>query len=196
LALDTVALLTVTATDPEFVAVTLRVFVAPATTLPKSMLAFASEMVPICCCVCLGGLPALSPAQPAKKERPDKSRNSCAIFQGFSAAAWAECRAGQFGLIGGHAPPPLQPALIQSSGEDCQQCGPMFLNGKDFKGTYLSLAQGQRPNREWPNMAREIGVLGVRADPAKKRRSIALSEPLGTMISPRLRSGLRGSVDH
>ena len=61
LLLDTVALLTVTAADPEFVAATLSVSVVPATTLPKSMLAFASDKVPTCCGVSLGGLPALSP---------------------------------------------------------------------------------------------------------------------------------------
>jgi hypothetical protein len=45
-ALDTVALLTLTAADPEFVAVTVNVFVAPATTLPKSMLALAKDRLP------------------------------------------------------------------------------------------------------------------------------------------------------
>jgi hypothetical protein len=73
LLLDTVALSTVTAADPEFVAVTVSVFVAPTTTLPKSMLAFASDRLPTCGWVSLGGLPALSPWHPAKKERPDRS---------------------------------------------------------------------------------------------------------------------------
>lgn len=49
LPLATVALLTVTAADPEFVAVTVSVLVSPRTTLPKSMLVFASDRVPSCC---------------------------------------------------------------------------------------------------------------------------------------------------
>ena len=110
LALDTVALLMVTAADPEFVAVTVSVLVTPATTLPKSMLAFARERVPTCCWVFLAGVPALSPAQPARKERPSRSINSCAVFQDFSARSWAKCRAAHFGVIGGDEPPPLQPA--------------------------------------------------------------------------------------
>jgi hypothetical protein len=75
LLLDTVALLTVIDPDPEFVAVTVTVFVLPATTLPKSILAFARDRFPICGEVSLGGLPALSPWQPAKKERPNRSIN-------------------------------------------------------------------------------------------------------------------------
>jgi hypothetical protein len=47
LASDTVALLTVTDADPEFVAATVSVLVAPAVMLPKSMLAFARDSVPI-----------------------------------------------------------------------------------------------------------------------------------------------------
>lgn len=86
LALDTVALLTVIAADPEFVAVTVRVFVAPATTLPKSMLAFARDRSPICCWVSLGGLPALRPWQAARKQRLNRSINSCAVFQDLFAA--------------------------------------------------------------------------------------------------------------
>jgi hypothetical protein len=106
-ALDTFALLTVTAADPEFVAVTVSVLVAPATTLPKSMLALASERVPICCCVFFGGLPALRPWQPARKERPNKSIKNCPVFQEFIALPWVECRDRVFGVIGGHEPPPL-----------------------------------------------------------------------------------------
>ena len=81
LLLDTVALLTVTAADPVFVAVTVSVSVVPATTLPKSMLAFASDKVPTCCWVSLGGLPALSPWQAAKKHNPERSTARRAIFQ-------------------------------------------------------------------------------------------------------------------
>ena len=111
LLLETVALLTVTAADPEFVAVTLRVFVAPATTLPKSTLAFASDRFPICCWVFLGGLPALSPWQAAKKESPKRSSNKRAVFQELFALSWANSsRAGEFGVIGDHEPSPLQPA--------------------------------------------------------------------------------------
>src|SRR6185312_6822907 len=106
LALDTVALLTVIAADPEFVAVTVRVFVPPATTLPKSMLAFARDRSPICCWVSLGGLPALRPWQPARKERDNRSINSCALFQDWFVLSWLECRAGKFGFIGGHEPSP------------------------------------------------------------------------------------------
>lgn len=81
LAFDTVALLIVTAADPEFVAVTVSVFVDPATTLPKSMLAFARDTVPICCWVVLGGLPALSPWQAARKESPKKTIIRRTVFQ-------------------------------------------------------------------------------------------------------------------
>ena len=99
-ALDTVALLTVTAADPEFVAVTVSVFVAPTMTLPKSMLAFARDSVPICGWVSFGGLPALSPWQPAKKDKPKKSINICAVFQDFPALSWVGRTAWQFGVIG------------------------------------------------------------------------------------------------
>src|SRR6185437_3385813 len=112
LLVETVALLTVTAADPELVAVKVRVFVVPATTLPKSTVAFASDRFPICCCwVSLGGLPALSPWQAAKKEIPKRSTNKRAIFQELFALSWANSsRAGEFGIIGCHEPSPLQPA--------------------------------------------------------------------------------------
>jgi hypothetical protein len=35
----------------------------------------------------------------------------------------------------------------------------MFPDTIDFGGTYLLLAEGQRSNRDWPNMTREIAVL-------------------------------------
>lgn len=136
--LDTFALLTVTAADPELVAVTVRVFVAPATTLPKSMLAFAKDNVPSCCWVSLGGLPALSPWQAAKKESPKRRINKRAVFQELFATSWAESsRAGEFGVIGGHEPSPPTANLTSVLGEDYEQCGPKFPNRTDFEGTYL-----------------------------------------------------------
>lgn len=156
-AFDTVALLMVTAADPEFVAVTVSVLVAPVITLPKSMLAFARDRSPICGWVSLGELPALSPWQPARKDRPKRSINSCAVVQDFCARFPAECTDGDFGFIGGHEPSPLQ-RVNSVSGEDCQQCGPVFPNRKDFGGTYLLVAKGRGPNRDWPKIIRETAV--------------------------------------
>lgn len=111
LALDIVALVTVTAADPELVAVKARVFVVPTTTLPKSTLALARDRFPICCWVSLGGLPALSPWQAVNKERPNRMVSRRAAFQVLSAPCCLGCsRAVEFGVIGGHEPPPLQPA--------------------------------------------------------------------------------------
>jgi hypothetical protein len=46
---DTDALEIVTDAFPEFVAVTVRVLLPPALTLPKSRLAFARDRLPLCC---------------------------------------------------------------------------------------------------------------------------------------------------
>ncbi len=117
LALETFALLTVTAADPEFVAVKVSVLVVPATTLPKSMLAFARDRVPSCCWVFLGGLPALNPWQAVKKERPNRSSNRRAVSQVLFAPSCFGCsRAVEFGVIAGHEPPPLQPAQLGLGG--------------------------------------------------------------------------------
>lgn len=111
LLLEIVALVTVTAADPEFVAVTVRVLVVPATTLPKSMLAFASDRLPSCCWLELEGLPALKPWQPTKKASPNRSINRRAVFQEFFAVSWARCSgAREFGVIGVMSHLPLQPA--------------------------------------------------------------------------------------
>jgi hypothetical protein len=105
LALDTVAPLSVTAADPEFVPVTVSVFVEPATTLPKSMLAFASDKVPSC--ASFGGLPALSPWQAVKQDSPKRRVSRRAIFQELFALSWADCNwHGEFGVIGCHEPSP------------------------------------------------------------------------------------------
>jgi hypothetical protein len=54
----------------------------------------------------------------------------------------------------------------------------MFPNRKDFGGTYLLLAEGQRLDRDWPNMTREIAVLWcAKEEFALKWRSIAPREP-------------------
>lgn len=162
LLLDTVALLTVTAADPEFVAVTVTVLVVPATTLPKSMLAFARDRFPICCWVSLGGLPALSPWQAVKKERPNRSINSCGTFREFFALPRVGFRAGEFGFIGGHEPPPFTASINSVSGEDCQQCGPMFPNKIDFGGTYLFRAEGQAQTGNGPLRPVEFRSFSVR----------------------------------
>ena len=112
LLLETVALLTVTDADPEFVTVTASVLVVPATTLPKSRLAFASDRLPSCGWLLLGGLPALRPWQAAKKESPNRSINRRAVFHEFLALSGAGCgRAGEFGVIGGHEPSPYRHGL-------------------------------------------------------------------------------------
>jgi len=124
LLLEMVALLTVTAADPELVTVTVSVLVAPATTLPKSMLAFARDRFPICCWVSLEGLPALNPWQPAKKERPNRSINRWAIFQEFFALSWADCsRAVEFGLIGVMSHPPYSQRKPRSRGRTISSVG-------------------------------------------------------------------------
>src|SRR3954462_10210542 len=124
LSLDTVALLTVTAADPELVALRVSVFVVPATTLPKSMLGFASDKVPTCCWVSLGGLPALNPWQAAKKQSPERSMAKRAIFQELFALSWAECSwDGEFGVIGGHEPSPPTAKIARSRGRTISSVG-------------------------------------------------------------------------
>src|SRR5438270_8023932 len=155
LALDTFALFRVTAAEPELVEVTVRVFVAPATTLPKSMLAFASERVRTCRWV-FGGLQALSPWRPARKERPNKSINSCAVFQDFFAPPWVERRAGEFGVIGGHEPPPLQScAKLRLGGglsSSVDLCSPIE---KVSEVHTFCWRKANFQNRDWPNMTGE-----------------------------------------
>ena len=152
LLLETVALLTVTDADPEFVTVTASVLVVPATTLPKSRLAFASDRLPSCGWLLLGGLPALRPWQAAKKESPNRSTNRRAVFHEFLALSWAGCgRAVEFGVIRGVMSHPPTDVV---SGEDHQQCGPMLPNKTDFGGTCLLRAEGQRSrvtNSSLPN---------------------------------------------
>src|SRR3954464_3946452 len=124
LLLDTVALLTVTAADPELVAVTVSVSVVPATTLPKSMLGFASDKVPSCGWVSLGGLPALSPWQAHKKESPKRSITRRAIFQECFALSSADCNwDGEFGIIGGHEPSPPTAKIARSRGRTISSVG-------------------------------------------------------------------------
>jgi hypothetical protein len=57
---------------------------------------------------------------------------------------------------------PLYSQRNQVSGEDYEQCGPMFRNRLDFGGTYLFRAEGQRPNRESSDETGGIAVLNVR----------------------------------
>lgn len=105
---ETVALLTVTAADPEFVAVMLSVLVVPATMLPKFRLVLARDKLPSACgWLLLGVLPALNPWQPAKKASPSRSINSWAILQELFGLPWAGwSRVGEFGVIWGHEPSP------------------------------------------------------------------------------------------
>lgn len=123
LLLETVALLTVTAADPEFVAVTVSVFVVPATTLPKSTLAFARDRLPSCGWLSLGGLPALNPWQAVKKESPNRSINKRAVFQECFALFWVNSsRAAEFGVIGVMSHPPYS-HLIRSRGRTISSVG-------------------------------------------------------------------------
>jgi hypothetical protein len=70
------ALLIVTLSSPEFVAVIVRVLLLPAVTAPKARLPFPRESIPL-------GLPAaLNPWQPARKLRPSNSNNALASFPG------------------------------------------------------------------------------------------------------------------
>jgi hypothetical protein len=57
---------------------------------------------------------------------------------------------------------PLYSQRNSVSGEDYEQCGPMFRNRLDFGGTYLFWAEGQRPNRELPDATGGIALLNVR----------------------------------
>ena len=71
---ETVALLTVTETGPEFVARTVKVLLLPAATLPNVKLALASERVLVCWPV----PPALTPTQPTSPAVLATSNNTAA----------------------------------------------------------------------------------------------------------------------
>lgn len=71
------ALLTVTELGPEFVAVTVRVLLLPAATLPKLRVVAERERVVLCTWT---EEPTLTPWQPARKMRPATRSNAPASF--------------------------------------------------------------------------------------------------------------------
>src|SRR5205823_8892282 len=197
LLLETVALLTVTAADPELVAVTVSVFVVPAATPPKSTLAFASDRLPTCCWVSLGGFPALRPWQAARKESPERSITRRAVFQKVFAPSGADSsRAGEFGVIGCHEPSPPTAIATSVSGEDYEQCGPIFPDKTDFGGTYLFQAEGQGSNREWPDTASgNCGLLACYGRDPQKNGKTGSQYLRSRIINRKLRLGLLPLVD-
>jgi hypothetical protein len=77
---ETVALLIVRLAFPELVAVTVRVALLPAATLPKVRLPFARESVPLCELPVLAEFAALTPWQPLSKARLSRSSDAQAAL--------------------------------------------------------------------------------------------------------------------
>lgn len=87
-------LLTVTDAEPEFVAVTVRVSLLPAATLPKFRVAAPKESVLLCCWP--EGPPALTPWQPVKSVRPTASSKAPATFP---RCFWEICLDAVFSIV-------------------------------------------------------------------------------------------------
>ena len=122
------ALLIVTDVVPEFVAVTVRVLLLPAVTLPKSTLRLPKEREPVCC---WPEPAALTPWQPTRQMRTAKSSNALAASPKYL----AEDFLARFLCIifANHVPP--NPLLIWMWGMAQHQSGACDDIELDFGGT-------------------------------------------------------------